>query len=293
MPQIRCVDLLGQYWPQICSLFWEKRRCRGEDRRSRASSVTTDAEEMDRAVVAAMCLHGFNCREGSYCARGHTEAQKQLFAEKKQVREKEWMAPCSFCAVGCCWYGANCLRTLRSRFSETVFRKQRAPAESESDYESAESGCDSRDDSADGAGLAHAAGCGAGAPEGAVPDCALAPFLSEDYTKVVKGWRPNVGSADVGQRGFGEPSVFWMLNVVKVPVSPGPDRKDVGDKCGVDAEDFVFKQSEGAVMSQKAQRRMARQKKVEVVWAGPAVVREQRTERRVWSRDAEGAVCRQ
>ena len=37
----------------------------------------------------------------------------------------------------------------------------------------------------------------------------------------------------------------------------------------------MFKQSEGAVMSQKAQRRMANQKKVEVVWAGPAVVHEQ------------------
>ena len=24
MPQICCVDLLGQYWPQIYSLFWEK-----------------------------------------------------------------------------------------------------------------------------------------------------------------------------------------------------------------------------------------------------------------------------
>ena len=114
-----------------------------------------------------------------------------------------------------------------------------------------------------------------------VPDCALAPFLSEDYTKVVKGWRPNVGSAVMGQRGVGKPSVYWMLNVVEVPVSPVPDRKDVGDKCGVDAEDFVCKQSEGTAMSQKAQRRMTRKKKVKVMWAGPAVVREQQTKRRV------------
>ena len=152
-----------------------------------------------------------------------------------------------------------------SRLTNEAYRNHSAPAESESDYESAESGCDSCEDSADGAGLAQSAGCGAGTAEGAVPDFALAPFLSEDYTKVVKGWRPNDGSANVEQRGFGEPSVFWMLNVVKVPVSPGPDCQDVGDKCGVDAKDSVFKQSEGAVMSQKAQRRMTRQKKVEVV----------------------------
>ena len=47
------------------------------------------------------------------------------------------------------------------------------------------------------------------------------------------------------------------------------------DRCEVDATDFVFKQSEGTVMSRKTQRRMLRQKKAEVVWAGPAVVREQ------------------
>ena len=53
------------------------------------------------------------------------------------------------------------------------------------------------------------------------------------------------------------------------------------DRCEVDATDFVFKQSEGAVMSRKTQRRMLRQTQAEVVWAGPAVVREQRIESRV------------
>jgi len=158
---------------------------------------------MDRPVLASLCLYDACCREGLNCPRGHTDVHRKIFMENKHVREKEWMAPCGFCAVGCCWYGSNCLRTMRSRFSETVFKKQHAPTESESDYESAESGCDSCDDSADEAGLAQSVGCGAEAPEGAVPDCALAPFLSEDYTKVVKGWRQNVGSADVGQRGFG------------------------------------------------------------------------------------------
>jgi len=122
---------------------------------------------------------------------------------------------------------------------------------------------------------------GSGA-EGAIFDRALTPFLSEDYTEVVKGWRPNVGAAAAGYRGFGEPSIFWILKVL--PVSPGSgsgDRNDANDRCAVDAMDFVFKQSEGAVMSQKAQRRVARQKKVEVVWTGPAVVREQRAVSRV------------
>jgi hypothetical protein len=114
----------------------------------------------------------------------------------------------------------------------------------------------------------------------------LVPFLSEDFTKVVKGWRPSVGAADAGFRGFGEPPVFWVLNVVKVPVPKGGQNTSEAefgdnDRCEVDAVDFVFKQAEGAVMSQKAQRRVARQKKVEVVWAGPAVVRGQRAVSRV------------
>ena len=69
-----------------------------------------------------------------------------------------------------------------------------------------------------------------------------------------------------------------------LPVSPGSDngdRIDADDRCVVDAIDFVFNQSEGAAMSQKAQRRMARQKKVEVVWAGPAAVCQQRAVSRV------------
>ena len=83
--------------------------------------------------------------------------------EKKQVREKEWMAPCGFCAVGCCWYGSNCLRTLRSRFSETVFKKQGETTtnfDSESDYASADSGSDNCDDNADDADAAEP-GCAA------------------------------------------------------------------------------------------------------------------------------------
>ena len=48
------------------------------------------------------------------------------------------------------------------------------------------------------------------------------------------------------------------------------------DRSEVDAIVFVFRQSTGAVLSQKAQRRVARQKKVEVVWTGPTVVHWQR-----------------
>ena len=97
--------------------------------------------------------------------------------------------------------------------------------------------------------------CGA---EGVVFDRASTPFLAEDFTEVVKGWRPNVGAAAAEYRGFGEPPIFWILKVL--PVSPGSDngdRSDGNDRCAVDAMDFVFNQSEGAVMSQKAQRGMA------------------------------------
>ena len=77
-----------------------------------------------------------------------------------------------------------------------------------------------------------------------------------------------------------------MLNVVKVPVLGGGENTPEAefsdnDRCGVDAIDFVFRQSKGAVYSQKTQKRMTRQKRVEVVWAGPAVVREQRAISRV------------
>jgi hypothetical protein len=206
---------------------------------------------------------------------------RQFFSEKKQLREREWMAPCGFCAAGCCWYGQNCLRSIRSRFSETAYGNQRAPAaESESDYASAESGSDSGNESADEGGMTGAMGCDA---EGAVFDRALTPFLFEDFTEVVKGWKPSVGAADAEFRGFGEPPIFWMLNVVQVPVPPDCNG---GGQCEVDELGFRFKQSKGAVMSQKAQRRLANQKKVEVVWAGPAAVCEQWAVRRAPIRGA-------
>ena len=55
--------------------------------------------------------------------------------------------------------------------------------------------------------------------------------------------------------------------MVQVPVPPQTDCSGSG-QCEVDAMDFVFRPSEGAVMSQKTQRRIAKQRKVGVVWAG-------------------------
>ena len=73
--------------------------------------------------------------------------------------------------------------------------------------------------------------------------------------------------------------------MVQVPVPPETDCSGSG-QCEVDAIGFMFKQSGGAVMSQKARRRIANQKRVEVVWAGPAAVREQRAVRRAPIRGA-------
>ena len=70
------------------------------------------------------------------------------------------------------------------------------------------------------------------------------------------------------------------LGLLRVELLDCPCNVDDG-QCEVDTIDFVFRQSKGAVMSQKAQKRISKQKRVEVVWAGPAVVREQKTERRV------------
>ena len=170
-------------------------------------------------------------------------------------------------------------RSVRSRLSNETYRKHAPAAESESAYASAESGSDSGHDSTDEAGMVGPEGSGA---EGAVFDRALVPFLSEDFTEVVKGWRPNVGAAAAEYREFGEPPIFWILKVL--PVSSGSDNGDhidANDRSEVDAIGFRFKQSKEAVMSQKAQRRMVRQTKAETMWAGPAVVCEQRTERRV------------
>ena len=139
--------------------------------------------------------------------------------------------------MGQCRYGAKCQRSIRSRLSNEAYQKQSAPAaESESDYASAESGSDSGSESADEAGMTGPAGCGA---EGTVPDSALVPFLSKDFTKVTKGWRPNVSSKVVkGEyRGFGEASVYWILKVL--PVSPGSDNGDRVDNDKECAEDAI------------------------------------------------------
>ena len=111
--------------------------------------------EMDRAARSLVCLFGLKCRRGLDCFCGHTDVEKKLFADRKAYREKEWMAPCGFCAVGRCRYGAECQRNIRSRLSNEAYRNQRpAAAESESDYASAESGSDSGEDSTDvGIGL--------------------------------------------------------------------------------------------------------------------------------------------
>ena len=165
---------------------------------------------MDRAARSLMCSFGLKCRRGLDCHCGHTDVEKKLFADRKALREREWMAPCGFCAVGRCRYGAECQRSIRSRLTNEAYRNQSAPtAESESDYASAESGSDSSDDSADDADAAKP-GCEA---EGALSVREVAPFLSEDWTECIKGWRPKVGTADVGRGGFGEVPMFCMLQI--------------------------------------------------------------------------------
>jgi hypothetical protein len=51
--------------------------------------------------------------------------------------------------------------------------------------------------------------------------------------------------------------VYWLLDYVE---RPKPPASAIGDRCEVDAVGFIF---------QKSQKRIARQKKVEVVWTGP------------------------
>jgi hypothetical protein len=41
-----------------------------------------------------MCVFGAGCKHGLNCHRGHTDVEKKIFADKKVIREKEWMTPC-------------------------------------------------------------------------------------------------------------------------------------------------------------------------------------------------------
>ena len=54
-----------------------------------------------------------------------------------------------------------------------------------------------------------------------------------------KGWRPSIGAAAAEYRGFGEPPIFWMLDVVEMLVLPGSDRSGSG-QCEVDAVGFII-----------------------------------------------------
>ena len=144
--------------------------------------------------MTLMCVFGASCKHGLNCHRGHTNVHEKRIADKKEIREEEWisMAPCGFCAMGRCRYGAECQRSIRSRLLNVTYRKHAPTAESRSDnpgYASAESGSDSDGDSTGEAGMVGPEGSGA---EGALFDRALTPFLSEDFTEVAKGWRPNV-----------------------------------------------------------------------------------------------------
>ena len=71
--------------------------------------------------------------------------------------------------------------------SNETYKKHAPAAESESDYASAESESDSGEDNTDETGMAGSEGIGA---EDVIFDRTLTPFLSEDSTEVVKGWRP-------------------------------------------------------------------------------------------------------
>ena len=45
---------------------------------------------MDRAA-RSLCVFGAGCKHGLNCHRGHTDVHKKMFADKKEILEKEWM----------------------------------------------------------------------------------------------------------------------------------------------------------------------------------------------------------
>ena len=100
MPQIRCVDLLGQYWPQDTGYFWESNVAEVRIAARVVPAQRQSDRKMGRAVRSLMCVFGMNCRRGLDCHCGHSDVEKKLFADRKAFREKEWMAPCGFCALG-------------------------------------------------------------------------------------------------------------------------------------------------------------------------------------------------
>ena len=134
MPQIRCVDLLGQYWPQISSLFWEKRRCRGEDRlpavvasagarwteRSLRQGVYTVSTAGKAAIVRAGILMNKSSsslkRNESVKRDGWHRAVSVLWGAAGMVR-----IACGPCAVGS---AKRCTRSVRRQNQNRTMSRQ-------------------------------------------------------------------------------------------------------------------------------------------------------------------------
>ena len=90
-----------------------------------------DAEARDRRTRALTCRFGGDCWKGLECAFEHSQVEKQIFVDERELRVRKLMVRCGFCARGECKFQGCCARSLR--VAAVVSNA------ADSDYESADS----------------------------------------------------------------------------------------------------------------------------------------------------------
>ena len=105
-----------------------------------------DAEARDRRTRALTCRFGGDCWKGLECAfdHDHSQVEKQIFVDERELRVRKLMVRCGFCVRGECKFQGRCARSLRvaAVVSDAA----------DSDYESADSNDCTDDGSASDSG---------------------------------------------------------------------------------------------------------------------------------------------
>ena len=56
-----------------------------------------DAEARDRRTRALTCRFGGDCWKGLECAFDHSQVEKQIFVDERELRVRKLMVRCGFC----------------------------------------------------------------------------------------------------------------------------------------------------------------------------------------------------
>ena len=90
-----------------------------------------DQRRQDAEARALTCRFGGDCWKGLECAFDHSQVEKQIFVDERELRVRKLMVRCGFCVRGECKFQGCCARSLRvaAAVSDAT----------DSDYESADS----------------------------------------------------------------------------------------------------------------------------------------------------------